>query len=295
MSSKQKLLMLVAAVVLVGAYNVLYVIKETERAIKLEFRRVVDGDIPPGLHWRIPVMHKIRKFDGRVLTVDANPESFFTIEGKRLIVDSYAKWKIVDVEAYYKAIGGVESTAVNRLADRINDGLRDQFGARTLREVVSGSRDELMHEITKELNETVRDSLGVEIVDVRVKRIDLPDTLSEDVYRRMTAEREKEAKEIRAQGREAAEKIRARADREVTVIQANAYRDAEKTRGAGDATAAAIYAAAYNQDPEFYSFTRSLQAYRESFSGDDMVLVKPDSDYFRYLKDQSGRSDSSGK
>lgn len=288
MNAKQKLVLFLVGVVLFGAYNTLYVVKETERAIKLEFRRVVDGDIEPGLHWRVPVMHKIRKFDGRVLTVDAKAESFFTIEGKRLIVDSYAKWKIVDVEAYYKAIGGVESTAINRLADRINDGLRNQFGNRTLREVVSGSRDELMHAITEELNETVKENLGVEIVDVRVKRIDLPDTLSEDVYRRMTAEREKEAKEIRAEGLEAAEKIRAKADREVTVIQANAYREAEKTRGAGDATAAATYAAAYTKDAEFYSFTRSLRAYQESFSESDLVLVKPDSDYFRYLKDQRG-------
>ncbi len=291
MNGKQKLVLVLVGLVLMVASNFLFVVKETERAIKLEFRRIVDADIAPGLHWRVPFMHKIRKFDGRVLTVDAQPESFFTVEGKRLIVDSYAKWRIVDVQAYYKAIGGVESVAVNRLADRINDGLRDQFGNRTLHEVVSGSRDELMHEITVELNETVRESLGVEIIDVRVKRIDLPQTLSVDVYRRMTAEREKEAKEIRAMGRESAEKIRAEADRQVTVIKANAYRDSEKLRGDGDAIAASTYAAAFTKDAEFYSFTRSLKAYRESFSTGDMMVIKPDSDYFRYLKDRRGKQE----
>ncbi len=288
MSSKQKLVLFFAGILFFLASSFLFVVNETERAIKLQFGRVVESDIQPGLHWRVPLMDKVRKFDARVLTVDAKPESFFTVEGKRLIVDSYAKWRIVDVQTYYKAIGGIESDAARRLADRINDGLRNQFGTRTLHEVVSGSRDELMHHITIDLNETVKEALGVEIVDVRVKRIDLPETLSKDVYRRMTAEREKEAKEIRAKGRESAIEIRAQADREVTVIQANAYRDAEKVRGVGDAIAAATYAGAYTRDAEFYSFTRSLRAYRESFSGRDMVVVKPDSDYFRYFKNQDG-------
>ena len=288
MNSKQKLTLSVVGIIAFIAYNSLFVIDETERAIKLQFGRIVEADILPGLHMRWPLIEKVRKFDARVLTVDAKPESFFTVEGKRLIVDSYAKWKIVDVQAYYKAIGGIESDAVKRLADRINDGLRNQFGTRTLHEVVSGSRDELMQHITRDLNETVKTSLGIVIVDVRVKRIDLPETLSKDVYRRMTAEREKEAKEIRAKGRESAIEIHAQADRQVTVIQANAYREAEEVRGTGDAVAAATYAEAFTKDAEFYSFTRSLKAYRESFSAQDMVLVKPDSDYFRYLKDQHG-------
>lgn len=288
MNSKQKPLMFLVGVVLFAVYSCVFVVAETERAIKLRFGSVEESDIQPGLHWRVPLVDKVRKFDARVLTVDAKPESFFTIEGKRLIVDSYAKWKIVDVQAYYKATGGVERDAVKRLADRINDGLRNQFGIRTLHEVVSGSRDELMHHITRDLNETVKTTLGVKVVDVRVKRIDLPKTLSQAVYQRMTTEREKEAKDIRAKGRESAERIRAEADRKVTVIKANAYRDAEKVRGEGDAVAASTYAEAYAKDAEFYSFTRSLKAYRESFSARDMVLVKPDSDYFRYLKDQNG-------
>jgi membrane protease subunit HflC len=229
----------------------------------------------------------VRIFDARVLTVDAQPASFFTIEKKRLIVDSYAKWRIANVETYYKATGGVESVAHNRLANRVNTGLRNQFGTRTLHEVVSGERDLLMKNITDDLNRTVLDSLGIEVIDVRVKRIDLPQEVSGPVFRRMTAEREKEARELRSTGKEKAEKIRAAADRERTIELANAYRDAEELRGEGDAEAAKIYASAYQKDPEFYSFVRSLNAYKNSFSNKgDIMLVEPDSDFFKYLKQQ---------
>ena len=219
--------------------------------------------------------------------MDATPASFFTVEKKRLIVDSYAKWKIADVETYYKATGGVERVAENRLARRVNDGLRNQFGTRTLREVVSGERDILMQNITEDLNSTVLAELGIQVVDVRVKRIDLPDEVSNQVYRRMTAERNKEAQELRSTGKERAEKIRASADRERTIELANAYRDAEKIRGEGDAEAARIYADAYERDPEFYSFMRSLTAYKSAFSNKgDIMLVEPDSDFFKYLNQQ---------
>ena len=219
--------------------------------------------------------------------MDATPASFFTVEKKRLIVDSYAKWKIADVETYYKATGGVERVSENRLARRVNDGLRNQFGTRTLREVVSGERDILMQNITEDLNSTVLAELGIEVVDVRVKRIDLPDEVSNQVYRRMTAERNKEAQELRSTGKERAEKIRASADRERTIELANAYRDAEKIRGEGDAEAARIYADAYERDPEFYSFMRSLTAYKSAFSNKgDIMLVEPDSDFFKYLNQQ---------
>lgn len=273
--------------VVVAVNSTLYVVSEFERGVKLRFGKLIESDIQPGLHIKIPFVDDVRIFDARVLTVDAQPDSFFTIEKKRLIVDSYAKWRIANVETYYKSTGGVESVAHNRLANRVNTGLRNQFGTRTLHEVVSGERDLLMKNITDDLNRTVLDSLGIEVIDVRVKRIDLPQEVSGPVFRRMTAEREKEARELRSTGKEKAEKIRAAADRERTIELANAYRDAEELRGEGDAEAAKIYAAAYQENPEFYSFVRSLNAYKQSFSNKgDIMLLEPDSDFFKYLKKQ---------
>lgn len=281
---------IVLMVILLGANSTLYVVSEFERGVKLQFGKLVEADIQPGLHVKVPFVDNVRIFDARILTVDAQPASFFTIEKKRLIVDSYAKWRIANVETYYKATGGVESVAQNRLANRVNNGLRNQFGTRTLHEVVSGERDLLMKNITDELNATVLDSLGIEVVDVRVKRIDLPQEVSSQVFRRMTAERDKEARELRSTGKERAEKIRASADRERTIEVANAYRDAEELRGQGDAKAASVYAAAYQQDPEFYSFMRSLNAYKTAFSNKgDIMLVEPDSDFFKYLNQQRAK------
>ena len=281
---------IVVAILLMVASSTLYVVSETERGVKLRFGRLIEADIQPGLHIKMPFADDVRLFDARVLTVDAQPASFFTVEKKRLIVDSYAKWRIANVETYYKATGGVETVARNRLANRVNNGLRNQFGTRTLHEVVSGERDALMEDITSDLNESVLGSLGIEVVDVRVKRIDLPQEVSSQVFRRMTAEREKEATELRSTGKEKAERIRASADRERTIELANAYRDAEQLRGAGDAEAAGIYATSYQQDPEFYSFVRSLNAYKNSFSNKgDIMLVAPDSDFFKYLQNQDGK------
>jgi len=281
---------IVLLLLLIGANSTLYVVSEFERGVKLQFGKLVEADIQPGLHVKIPFVDNVRIFDARILTVDAQPASFFTVEKKRLIVDSYAKWRIANVETYYKATGGVESVAHNRLANRVNNGLRNQFGTRTLREVVSGERDLLMKNITDELNASVLNSLGIEVVDVRVKRIDLPQEVSSQVFRRMTAERDKEARELRSTGKERAEKIRASADRERTIEVANAYRDAEELRGEGDAKAAAVYAAAYQQDPEFYAFMRSLNAYKAAFANKgDIMLVEPDSDFFKYLNQQRGQ------
>lgn len=278
------------AVVVLLANSSLFVVKETEKAVKLRFGRIVEPNIAPGLHWKLPLAEDVRRFDARILTIDAPSASFLTVQKKRLIVDSYAKWRIRDVENYYKATGGDERVAESRIADRINDGLRNQFGTRTLHESVSGERDQLMAHITEELNKTVREALGIEVVDVRVKRIDLPQQVSQEVYRRMKAEREKEARELRSKGKESAEKIRAEADREVTVIAAEAYGEAEEIRGQGDALAAAIYANAYQQDPDFYAFTRSLTAYKKTFANKgDIMLVDPESDFFSYLKDKSGQ------
>jgi len=280
MSTLMKLA-IIFLVIIVGIGNTIYVISEVERGVKTRFGEIIEVDISPGLHVKMPFVDVVRRFDARILTVDAEPASFFTIEKKRLIVDSYAKWKIANVETYYKATNGVERTAANRLAKRVNDGLRNQFGSRTLREVVSGERDLLMKNITEDLNGSVREELGIEIVDIRVKRIDLPSEVSNQVFRRMTAERDKEAQELRSTGKEKAERIRASADRERTIELANAYRDSEELRGEGDAEAASVYADAYQQDPEFYAFIRSLNAYKSAFSNKgDILLVEPDSDFF---------------
>ncbi|MDA8682396.1 protease modulator HflC [Porticoccaceae bacterium] len=270
--------------VVVLVSNTLFVISEVERGVTLRFGEIAEADIKPGLHYKIPLVDDLKRFEARILTVDAQPESFFTVEQKRLIVDSYAKWRIADVETYYKSTGGNQRVAANRLAKRVNDGLRNQFGTRTLYEVVSGERDMLMKNITDELNSSVLNSLGIEVVDVRVKRIDLPSEVSDPVFRRMTAERNKEAQELRSTGKEKAERIRASADRERTIELANAYRDAEQLRGQGDAEAARIYAEAYQQDPEFYAFVRSLNAYKSAFSNKgDIMLVEPGSEFFKYL------------
>jgi len=289
MSTLMKLA-IIFLVILVGIGNTIYVISEIERGVKTRFGEIIEVDISPGLHVKMPFVDVVRRFDARILTVDAEPASFFTIEKKRLIVDSYAKWKIANVETYYKATNGLERTAANRLAKRVNDGLRNQFGSRTLREVVSGERDLLMKNITQNLNSSVRDELGIEIVDIRVKRIDLPPEVSNQVFRRMTAERDKEAQELRSTGKEKAERIRASADRERTIELANAYRDSELIRGEGDAEAASVYAEAYQQDPEFYAFIRSLNAYKSAFSNKgDILLVEPDSDFFKYLNNQDAK------
>ena len=289
MSGRNVVFIFVALSLLLIASKSLFVIKETERGVLLRFGEVVNSNIEPGLHLKIPFVNNVRKFDGRVLTVDSTPERFFTQEKKALIVDSYAKFKVSDTEKFYTATNGEESRAMALLAQRINNGLRNQVAIRTIQEVVSGERDELMQALTAEMTLVAQQELGVEVVDVRVKQIDLPPDVSESVYRRMNAEREKEAREHRSQGQELGEGIRAAADREVTVLEANAYRDSELIRGEGDATATATYAAAFTQDPEFYSFTRSLRAYQDAFQGNgDIMLLQPDSEFFRYLKDPKG-------
>ncbi|GAA5314962.1 MAG: protease modulator HflC [Candidatus Pelagadaptatus aseana] len=282
------LISVVIALAIIG--NTLFIVKETERGVMLKFGKVVDNDLQPGLQWKLPLVHEVRKFDSRILTLDARPERFLTVEKKGMIVDSFAKWRIKDVGTYYTATNGEESRAERLLAQRINEGLRNQFAKRSLHEVVSGERDQLMIDLTVALNNFANTELGIEVVDVRVKRIDLPDQVSESVFNRMTSEREREAREHRSKGKEQAEVIRADADRQRTILEAEAYRESELIRGEGDAKAAAIYAAAYNKDPEFYTFVRSLNAYKETFKGkDDILLVDPDSDFFRYLNDSKGR------
>ena len=266
--------------------NAVFVISETQRGVLLKFGEVVNSDLEPGLHFKIPFVDSVRKFDGRILTVDSTPERFFTQEQKQLIVDSYAKFRVVDTAKYYTATSGEEFRAAALLSQRINDDLRNQVAGRSVQEVVSGERDQLMEAVKSRLNETVLTELGVEVIDVRVKKIDLPNEVSQSVYRRMNAEREKEARELRSEGKEIAEGMRAEADRKVTVIEAEAVRDAEIIRGDGDATATGIYADSFNRDPEFYAFTRSLNAYQQTFAnGSDIMLLQPDSQFFQYLRD----------
>jgi len=279
------LLVLVVGLVFVGS-NSIYILNEMERGVLLRLGKVVNPDIATGLHLKLPFMEEVRIFDGRVLTVDAPAERFLTLEKKALIVDSFAKFKIKKVEKYYTATSGDQRRAEELLKQRINNGLRNEISKRTLHEVVSGERDELMEVLVASLNEVADAELGVEVVDVRVKRIDLPQEVSQSVYNRMNTERDIEAKEHRAKGQELAVGIRADADKQREVILAEAYSEAESLRGEGDAEAAATYAQAFNQDKEFYKFYRSMAAYKRTFSDkNDMLILDPNSDFFSYLKD----------
>lgn len=281
---------ILALLVLILAFNSLYIVNEFQRGVKLYFGRVVDDDIKPGLHAKIPFAEQVRKFDARILTLDARAERFLTVEKKSMIVDSYAKWRIVDAGKYYTATSGDEIRAVLLLEQRINEGLRNEFAIRNLHEVVSGERDLLMEEITKKLDEFMRSSLGIEVVDVRVKRIDLPEEISDPVFARMRAERREEANEARERGRKEAVFLEAEAERQKVIMIAEAYKEAELLRGEGDAQAAAVYAEAHNKDPEFYAFVRSLDAYKNTFSSkNDILLLDPKSDFFKYLNNVKGK------
>lgn len=276
-------LVVLAVAVFLGAQSV-YIITEIERAVLLRFGKVVNPDVSTGLHFKWPFVDQVRRFDSRILTLEARAERFLTVEKKSTQVDSYAKWRIVDVTRYYTATSGDQERAERLLSQRINEGLRNEFATRSLQEVVSGERDQLMVDLREQLNEIAVESMGVEVIDVRVKKIDLPEEVSEQVYKRMSAEREREAKEHRAIGNEQAEIIRAEADRQRVVIEANAYSQAEKIRGEGDARAASIYADAFGENPDFYTFVRSLNAYRSSFAGkEDLIVIDPKSDFFRYF------------
>ena len=283
--SNRSLIALIAAVVLaIVAWNSFYIVSQTERAVLLRFGKVVEADVQPGLHVKIPYVNQVRRFDARLMTLDAPTQRFLTLEKKAVMVDAYAKWRVKDAERFYTATSGMKQIADERLSRRLESGLRDQFGKRTLHEVVSGERDALMADITASLNRMANKELGIEVVDVRVKAIDLPKEVNRSVFDRMSTEREREAREHRAKCNELAEGIRADADRQRRVLLAEAYREAEETRGDGDAQAAAIYAKAYSQDADFYAFHRSLQAYRESFSSkSDVMVLDPKNEFFRYL------------
>lgn len=275
--------MLLVFVMVVGAFST-FTVNEWERAILFRLGEIRTTDLKPGLHFKMPFVNNVRKFDARILTLDVNPERFLTREKKNVIVDSFVKWKIADVARFYTAVAGDVRQANQRLEQIVKDGMRSEFGKRTIREVVSGERVELREILTASANKEAIE-LGITVIDVRIKRVDLPEEVSNSVFRRMDAERARVAKEFRSRGFEAAEKIRADADRQREVIHAEAYRDAERVRGEGDARAASIYANTYNRDPEFYAFYRSMDAYRRIFNGGgDLLILEPDSEFFQYFK-----------
>lgn len=280
----------VGIVLLIGlAVSSVFVVNQWEMAIKLQFGRIVDSEYSPGLQFKIPFIQTVRKFDGRIQTMDANPERFLTIEKKDVIVNSYAKWRIINPAQYFRSTGDNVANATRLLSERINTSLRDEFGKRTIQEVVSGERAEIMALLTKDADEKAAE-LGIEVLDVRVKQIDLPKEVSQSVYDRMRAERERVASELRAQGAEEAERIRANADAERVVILANAYKTSEETRGEGDGLAAEIYARAFTENEEFYAFYRSLNAYDKTFTNSgNMMVLDPESEFFRYFKSAEGK------
>lgn len=276
-------------VIAVIAYSSIFIVNQWEQAVVFKFREIQRSDDEPGLHFMLPLVNVAQKFEKRLLNLDQEPQRFLTIEKKDVIVDYYVKWRITDVEKFYTATRGDVLYANGLLGQRINRALRDEFGARTVQEVVAGERTQILSVVTASTSNLPQE-LGITVVDVRTKRIDLPKEVSNSVYERMRAERNRVAKDFRARGSEAAERIRANADREREIILANAYRDAEIIRGEGDAQATEIYAAAYTKDAEFYSFYRSLDAYKNSFiNGNDVLLLEPKSDFFRYFNDSKGK------
>jgi membrane protease subunit HflC len=286
----------IVAVVIVALGATIFTVDQRQYAIVFQLGEVRDVIAEPGLYFKWPLIQNVRYFDKRILTLDsAEPERFITSEKKNVLVDSYVKWKIVDPKLYYVSVAGDETRAKTRLSQTVNAGLREEFGKRTVHDVVSGERDKIMEQMREKADQDAR-KIGVQIVDVRVKRVDFPTEVSESVYRRMEAERKRVANELRSEGAAEAEKIRADADKQREVIVAEAYRDAQKMKGEGDAKAAATYAQAFSQNPEFYSFYRSLEAYRASFRNkSDVIVVEPNSDFFKYMKSVGRGSEKSGK
>lgn len=273
----------ILALLIVGSFS-MFTVHEREKAILFRLGEIVKTDFTPGLYFKMPFVNNVRTFDARIQTLDAEPERYLTSEKKNVIVDAFVKWRIGDVERYFTSTGGDPNTANSRLSQIIKDGLRGEFGKRTIQEVVSGERKEIMHILTAQANEQAK-TFGIDLVDVRIKRIDLAKEISDSVYRRMEAERLRVAKDLRARGSEAAEVIRADADRRRTVILAEAYRESQTIRGEGDGAAAKIYADAYNQDKDFYGLYRSLDAYKKSFADKgDILVVQPDTEFFKYFK-----------
>ena len=283
-------------VVLVVASLSLFVVDQRQNSIVFRLGEVVDVKTKPGLYFKVPLVDNVRNFDVRILTIDtAEPERFLTSEKKNVLVDLFVKWRITDVKQYYVSVQGNESLAQTRLLQTINDGMRAEFGNRTVHEVVSGERDKIMDLMRQKANDDAK-TIGVEVLDVRLKRVDLPQEVSVDVYRRMEAERKRVANELRSTGSAESEKIRADADRQREVIIAQAYREAQRIKGEGDGKATAIYSRAYEANAEFYAFYRSLEAYKASFRGkNDVLVLEPNSEFFKYFRSNGRQQGKQGK
>ncbi len=282
--NQNKIIVGLASVLLVAVMSV-FTVGQNEKVIKFRLGEIVKNDYAPGLHFKIPFINNVKKFDGRIQTMDAKPERFLTAEKKNVIVDSFVKWRIGNVSTFYTSVAGDIDQANLRLDQIIKDAFRSEFSKRNIKQLISTDRSAI-REILTNNSKAVAAELGMEIVDVQVMRIDLPPEVSSSVFRRMEAERERVAREFRSQGAEAAERIRADADRQRVVTLANAFRDAEKLRGEGDATSSEIYANAFGADAEFFTFYRSLNAYKKSFSTGSMMVLDPNSDFFKYFKAQ---------
>jgi len=290
MKTNQGILLGIIIALFILVSSSLYIVDQRQKAIVFQLGEVVDVRTDPGLYWKIPMVQNVRFFDSRILTMDAEePDRYITSEKKNVLVDLFVKWRIIDVKQYYISVRGDEDMAKVRLAQTVNASLRDEFGTRTVHEVISGQRDQIMDVMRRKADADAR-KIGVEVVDVRLKRVDLPAEVSESVYRRMEAERTRVANELRSTGAAESEKIRADADRQREVILAKAYRNAQEIKGKGDAKAAEIYAEAFQRNPEFYSFYRSLEAYKKSFRNKgDMMVLEPTSEFFKYLKDSGNK------
>jgi len=282
------LALLVVIVLLVS--SALFTVDQRQNAIVFQLGEVKEVVQKPGLHFKWPLLQNVRHFDMRILTFDdAEPLRFLTQGNRPVLVDSFVKWRIIDVRQYYVSVGGDEFQAARRIKQTVGGVLRDEFGARILHDVVSGERELIMSRVREKVDQDLK-RIGVAIIDVRLKRVDLPQEVSESVYRRMEAERKRIANELRSTGAADAEKIRADADRQREVLLAEAYRDAQRVRGEGDAKASAIYAAAFSQNPEFFAFYRSMEAYRSTFRGrNDLMVIEPNSDFLRYFRDSMGK------
>ena len=281
--NKNTLLLVFGALIIGLLFNSIFVVNEKQKAIVFQFGEQVRTDVPVGFHFKLPIIQEVKKYDSRIQTLDEQPDRILTVESKYLLVDTFIKYKISDVLTFYKANNGSFFSLNSLLGQRSEFVLKNEFGKRTVKEVVSGERDELMNIMLTSLDESVAD-LGVEIIDFRVKRIDLPSNLSSSVYERMRTERNRLAEELRSEGKEIAREIKAIADKDKVVILAEAYKEAEQIRGSGDAEAAGIYAESFSQDPEFYEFTRSMKAYVETFENkSDVMLIDSESEFFQYL------------
>lgn len=288
MSGRGSVLVVILAIAVALVSGAVFTVDERQHAVKLRFGEIMRTDFEPGLHFKFPFVHNVVKYDRRILTRNNPTEEFLTMEKKNLKVDFYVKWRITEPGQYYQAVGGDELIATNRLIEIIKDGIRAEFAKRTVQQVVTADRREIMDDMMASANETARE-LGIQVIDVRVKRLDLPDEVSDSVFNRMRQERARIAAQLRAEGAETAERIRSEADKQRTVTLAEAYRESEEIRGNGDAQSANIYAAAHEQDPDFFSFYRSLQAYRRSLGSEgDIFVLGPKSEFFRFFKDPAG-------